>query len=211
MGMLKLARFAPVIILALLTTAPTRASGQGSAAQRAAQTHLQAGDRIWVHFQREPTLSDTAIVNERGEAAFPKLGILPVGALTIAALEDTLRTRYAVYLRNPELQVLVLRRVVVNGEVRVPNVYMMDVSSTVADAIARAGGFTDNANRGRINLVRDGKADRVESWDRGGARALELQSGDEIVVGRRSWWVINALPALSTATIVASLIISVAR
>lgn len=156
-------------------------------------------------------MSDTVTINDRGEAAFPKLGVIQVSGMSISALQDTLRARYAAYLRMPELETIVLRRVVVAGEVKQPNVFEVDVASTVADLIARAGGFTENSRRDRISLVRGGRSTPVHAWDAGGAGGLELQSGDEIVVGRRSWWAINALSVLSTAAILGSVAVALAK
>lgn len=215
--MLKLAQFAcafGTLVAAMPVTQLSAQDGSGGAlspSERAAQAMPQPGDRIFVHFLRDRELSDTVTVNERGQAAFPKLGLLMVGDMTIAKLTDSLRVRYAEYLRTPELEIMVLRRVVVNGEVRAPNVYTVDIASTVADVIARAGGFTDAANRDKITLVRNGESNPVHGWDSGGAALLELQSGDEILVGRKNWFLLNVLPTISTAVIVASLIISVSR
>lgn len=192
----------------ILASTHVGAQDPSRAVDRATQSRSLPGDRIYIHILREPLLSDTVTVNERGEAAFPKLGIVNVGSVSIGALNDTLRRRYAEYLRTPELEIVVLRRIIVNGEVSKPNVYLVDVSSTVADVIARAGGFTENANRNKIRLIRNGEARKIEGWDKGGAVASELMSGDEIVVGRRHWLSINALPAVSTLAVVGSLILA---
>jgi len=117
------------------------------AATRAAAAQVRSGDVILLHIAREPELSDSIFVTERGEAAFPKLGTLHVASLSIAALEDTLRAQYGLYLRAPSLQVMVLRRVVVNGEVRMPGVFHVDISTTLRDVIAHAGGVTETGDR----------------------------------------------------------------
>src|SRR5687767_6934388 len=96
--------------------------GNDSAARRTAQTRLKVGDKILLHFLRERQLSESLTVSERGDAVFPKLGLLRVDRFTIGELQDTLRVRYGEYMRSPEFEVLVLRRVTVNGEVRIPNV-----------------------------------------------------------------------------------------
>jgi polysaccharide export outer membrane protein len=214
MQMLKLPRVAAMIFLAAsLPVAVLDAQDTlgGGVASRAARARPQPGDRIFVNVLREPTLNDTTIVNERGEAAIAKIGIMNVSQFTIAELQDTLRVMYGEYLRNPALEVLVLRRVVVNGEVNRPDVYLVDVSSTVADVIARAGGFRDSANRDKVIMVRDGVERRISRWDTQDAMTSELQSGDQIVVGRKSWWVMNSLSILSTAAVVTSVGIAVFR
>jgi protein involved in polysaccharide export with SLBB domain len=116
-----------------------------------------------------------------------------------------------VYLRAPELEISVLRRVVVNGEVRVPNVYMVDPSTTLRDVIARAGGLTEYGSRGKVVVLRGNRRIPVPEWDRATGTAFALESGDQVLIGRRSWLSINALSAVSTAVLVASFIITSSR
>jgi len=188
----------------------TAQSGDGTVA-RASRAKPLPGDRIFVHILREPLMSDTVTVSERGDAAFPKLGVLPVSSWSIVQLSDTLRSRYAEYLRTPELEILVLRRVVVDGEIAKPNVYLVDVSATVSDVIARAGGFTPSANRNSIRLVRGDSTRRIRGGDLGRTMNYELQSGDQVIVGRRNWLTLNALPAVSTLAVMASVLIALRR
>ena len=182
-----------------------------SAARRGMQGRVRPGDRIALHFLRERELSESLTVNERGEAAFPKLGVLRVDSMTIAQLQDTLRARYAEYMRMPELEILVLRRVTVNGEVRIPNVYLVDGTSTVRDVIARAGGITDAGNRDGVEIVRGSRRIPVRGWDRGDGQQFDLESGDQITVSRKNWLALNALPVVSAAVLVASFVIQITR
>jgi protein involved in polysaccharide export with SLBB domain len=203
------------LFLALLVLgAPVPLSAQNGVeetARRAAAAMLRPGDRIELSFQRDRDLNSAVNVDERGEAVFPKIGTLQVSSTTIGGLSDTLRTRYSEFLRNPELQVTVLRRVVVNGEVRLPSVYMLDLTSSVRDAIARAGGLLETSNKNKVYVVRDGKQRRVANWDSAQGPETDLLSGDQVVVGRKSWLTLNALPVISTSVIVVGLIQSLRR
>ena len=201
-------RFASAVLVAAFAV-PVRLSGQDGveeAARRAASAFLRPGDRIEVQFRRDRELNSSVSVSERGEAVFPKLGTIDVSRVSIGGLQDTLRQRYQVYLRSPELEVTVLRRVVVNGEVRMPNVYMLDVTSGVREAIARAGGLLETANKKNVTVIRSGKRNKVKNWDSSNGPETDVQSGDQIVVGRKSWLVLNALPVISTSVIVIGLI-----
>ena len=175
-------------------------------ARRAATALIRPGDRIELQFRRDRELNSTINVDARGEAVFPKLGTMDVADVTIAGLTDTLRARYAVYLRTPELEVTVLRRVVVNGEVRAPNVYMLDVTSGVRDAIARAGGLLETSNKNKVYVVRGSERIHVRGWEHSQGPDTDLQSGDQVIVGRKSWLTLNALPVISTSVIVIGLI-----
>jgi len=177
-----------------------------AAASRAASAQLRPGDRIDFQFRQEGDLNGATVVNERGEAVFPKLGTIRVSDITIGSLQDTLRARYSEYLRNPEMEVSVLRRVTVNGEVRQPNVYMLDVTSTVRDAIAKAGGLLETSNKSKVYVVRSGQRLKVRDWEHETGPEADLLSGDEVIVGRKSWLTLNALSVISTSVIVIGLI-----
>ncbi len=179
--------------------------------RRAASEHPQPGDRVWLHVWREQKLSDTVMVDERGEVMLPKIGIVKASALTIGEFRDSVRTRFAEFFRDSPIELVVLRRVAVNGEVAKPNVYYVDVTTTLRDVIARAGGITDAGNAKNVTIIRDGRRIAVPGWQQDRSAASDLKSGDQVVVGRRSWLAMNALPALSVTTVVASLIISLAR
>jgi polysaccharide export outer membrane protein len=198
-------------LVMILATAMSAQESVESAARRGILARVRPGDRIGLHFLRERELSESLTVNERGEAAFPKLGIIRVDGMTIGELQDTLRTRYAEYMRMPELEIAVLRRVTVNGEVRIPNVYLVDGTSSVRDVIARAGGVTDAGNRNGVEIVREGRRIPVRGWDRGDGQQYDLQSGDQVVVPRKNWLSMNALPVVSTAVLVASFVIQITR
>jgi polysaccharide export outer membrane protein len=185
--------------------------GVETAAKRAAAAKVKPGDQVALHFLRDPSLSATVTVNERGEAAFPKLGLMSVSQMSIAELQDTLRSRYAEYLRSPELEVAVLRRIVVNGEVKLPNVFQADGATTLRDLIARAGGITENGSRGKVWVIRDGVQIPAKGWESDQGISTNLQSGDQILVGRKNWLVINLLPVVSTGVLVAGLINTVMR
>jgi len=200
-------RIASIAVLLAAGGAPAWAqNGVDGVAQRASAALIRPGDRIELVFRRDRELSGGSTVNERGEAVFPKLGSVNVASIRIADLQDTLRVRYAEFLRTTDVDVQVLRRVVVNGEVRSPNVYYVDLSSGVRDALARAGGLLETSNKKNVVVMRDGAEIKVRDWERRQDAGADLQSGDQIIVGRKSWFVINALPLVSTSVIVIGLI-----
>jgi protein involved in polysaccharide export with SLBB domain len=184
---------------------------RSAAAVRAGDSRVQPGDRVAVKVYREPSLSDDVMVNEGGNIVLPKVGTIHAAGVPIRALEDTLKRRFAVYLREPDISITVLRRVVVNGEVRKPDVYFVDPSSTLRDVIARAGGITEIGNPGRVAIIREGVTIPAPHWQDDVTLAADLQSGDQVFVGMRSWFERNAFALASTGVLVASFIISVAK
>jgi protein involved in polysaccharide export with SLBB domain len=202
-------------IAMLLVLAGASAGAQDTtkvaAAIRAGDSRVQPGDRVAVKVYREAGLSDDVMVNPHGDIVLAKVGTVHAASVTIAALEDTLRRRYAVFLRDPQISITVLRRIVVNGEVRRPDIYFVDLSSTLRDVIARAGGITEIGHPGKVSIVREGVTIPAPHWQDDVSQAADLQSGDQIVVGMRSWFERNAFALASTGVLVASFIISVAK
>ncbi len=159
-------------------TADARAAGGGAVPR--------PGDRIALKIWNEPEMSDTFNISERGEAILPKLGAVHVTALPLAELQDSLRRAYAVYLRNPSVEIAVLRRIAVQGEVRQPGIYLADLTMGLPEIIARAGGYTEAGNPRNIVILRDGRRIRYGREEGAALLASELQSGDQIFVRPRS-------------------------
>jgi len=65
--------------------------------------------------------------------------------------------------------------VLVSGEVRLPRAFLWERGNSVNDYISRAGGFTNNANRENVLLVKqDGRV--IDAVD------VPVESGDELLV-----------------------------
>lgn len=175
----------------------------------AAQALIRPGDQVAVRVWREPEMSDTLTVDERGEVVLPRIGLMRVDQQSAAALRDTLRERYAQYLRNPAVDVTVLRRIAVYGDVRRPDLYLVDLTMTLQDVLARAGGVNELGSRSKIYIVRGGQQLKLDPKQQSSLVAAELLSGDQIVVGRRSWFALNSLPAIGTGLAAVSFFIGV--
>jgi len=202
------------LVIAMLSVLPRVSPAQhgpdsGTSVVRAGRARVEPGDRLLVKVAREPHLSDSLMVDARGEIALPKVGVVRVAGLGILELQDTVRARFSTFLRNPVVQVVVLRRIVISGEVIRSGVYYVDVgTSTLRDAVALAGGMTPIGHSKRVFLVRDGVRTLVPDWERAAA-ASDLRSGDEVFVGRRSWIALNATQAITGLGVIASLIVSI--
>jgi protein involved in polysaccharide export with SLBB domain len=173
------------------------------------EARIRAGDQIVLKIWREPEMSGTFTVDEDGEVVLPRLGAVRVVDQTAGALQDSLRLELARYLRSPSVEVTVLRRVGIHGEVRRPDLYMVDLTMTLRDVIAKAGGVMETGDPEDIVIVRDGERIRLDEQGRARFVTAELRSGDQIVVGRRSWFALNPLAVVSTGTAVVSVLITV--
>jgi polysaccharide export outer membrane protein len=165
---------------------------------------IEPGDQVALKVWSEPELSGTFSVSDDGEVAMPKVGRVAVAGRPAGAVQDSLRRALSAYIRDPALDVSVLRRVSVMGEVRVPGVYFVDLTNFASDVIAKAGGLTEAANARAIQIRRGDSTLVVSQFDPSIQHA-GLRSGDEIVVRPRGYWARNPAVLVSTITSTLSL------
>jgi protein involved in polysaccharide export with SLBB domain len=126
-----------------------------------------------------------------------------VDGMSADALTRFLVDSLSVYLRNPSIEVTLLRRINVLGAVQKPDLYLVDASVTVADALALAGGASSNGKTDRVELRRKGKAIEVKLDKDTRLADTPMQSGDQLYVPERGWISRNAglvAAGLSAAT-----------
>lgn len=198
----------PIVLFPLLVGLTSCATGIGRSpplppaneAASGAGALVQPGDRIGLRVYLEEELTGQYPVNEEGYLVLPKLGPIRVSSVPVADLPAFLRELYAEYLRNPAVEVTVYRRIGVHGEVNEPSLYWLDVTMTLRDAIAMAGGVTEEGNPDRVILVRDDQRWEFEGYGRTALLTVGLHSGDQVIVERRGWMYLNA-PILISASI----------
>ncbi len=172
---------------------------------------LLPGDVVSVDIWREPDLSGQFIIDEDGEVTLPLLGTLLVTGIDTGELRDQLIEQYNEYLVNTSVNVVLLRRVNVLGEVRMPGQYTVDATQSVADLIARAQGITQEANADDIRLLRGGQVTRANLNGTLTLNSAGIRSGDQIFVGRRSWLSRNFQSLVGIGTIIANVAVIVTR
>lgn len=187
-GLLMWVLFAPATItcvqgLGAQTDAPHRSSPGDT---------VRAGDLIRLKIWREPDMSGDVPVDEAGVATLPRLGALPVANLPADSLKRLLIQSYSKYLRDPAVDVTVLRRITVLGAVRTPNVYHVEPTMTVADALALAGGAAPNGKVDEVELRRRDRGAPVKLTRGTRLADTPIRSGDELYVPQRSWFSRNA-------------------
>lgn len=183
------------------------ASAQTASSEDAAVTaSLLPGDVIRVAIWREEDLSGEYTVDEDGSVTLPLLGRRQVVGVDPETLRAQLTDEFADFLVNVAVNVTLLRRVVVLGEVRVPGQYTLDATQSVADLIARAQGITPDGNANDIRLIRDGQSYRADLSGSESIQEAGIRSGDQIVVGKRSWWARNFPSLVGVASLVANVI-----
>ncbi len=152
---------------------------------------IRPGDAVRLRVYRDTSLTGEFPVNENGDAVLPLLGRRQVAGLTPDSLRSRLLAEYSEYLKNPAMDVTMLRRISILGSVKKPGLYPVDPTVSLAEALATAGGVTPNADRGDIRLIRDGRVLREGLNQRTLLGTTPIQSGDRIFVGQKSWFARN--------------------
>lgn len=172
---------------------------------------LQPGDVLSIEVWREPDLTGQFQVAEDGYVVLPLLGRIRAADMPIGELRNTLFERYSTELRNPSIVITPLRRIYVLGEVNAPGLYPVDPTISIAGAVAMAGGANGQGDLQNIRVVRaDGQEQHGLRIDSPLAHS-GIASGDQIFVGRRSWFDRNSTFVVSALLSVTSIVISLAR
>jgi protein involved in polysaccharide export with SLBB domain len=153
----------------------------------AANAILYPGDLVRLKIWREPDLSGDFSVDEHGLVVFPKIGQVHVTDITTDSLRRMLVGTYSQYLRDPSIEVTMLRRVTVLGSVKNPGLYPVDPTMTISDVLALAGGADPNGNQDKLELIRGGKRQPVRFTERTEISEAAIRSGDELYLPERSW------------------------
>jgi polysaccharide export outer membrane protein len=103
-------------------------------------------------------LQKTVPVRPDGKISLPLVNDVVAAGLTPMELRDALTKKIAAFVQSPDVSVVVREirslKVSVIGQVRAPGRYDLKGPSTVLDALALAGGFTDFAARRKITILR---------------------------------------------------------
>lgn len=172
---------------------------------------LHPGDVLRVSVWPDEALSGEFAVEESGLVHVPALGAIQVAGVPLDRLRAELRQRYGEGMRNPVVTVTPLFHVGVLGAVRQPGIYTVTPTHTFFDVIGMAGGFGGEANQQDVRVVREGEVVRVDALraleEGQGLDALQLRSGDQIVIPQRSGGidlrtVLSILQTAATAALV---------
>jgi polysaccharide export outer membrane protein len=194
-----------VVVLSVPATAQEERPAGG-------QSMLAPGDSIRVVVWRRPEFSGDFVVAPNGTITHPLYRAVQVGGVPFATAEANLRRFLSRFEENPEFVMEPLVRVAISGEVDRPRVYALRPETTIAEAIANAGGATETGARNRVRVLRLDQSGQqrellVDLTDpAAGAGLTPVQSGDQILIDRRRNFFREVLvPALGIIGSVASL------
>ncbi len=192
-------------------------TAQGTAAA-SDQTVLSPGDSVRIVVWRKPEFSGDFVIAADGSITHPLFRDVKAGGLPLANVEANIRRYLSQYEQNPQFVMEPLLRVAVSGEVPRPQVFALHPETSIAQAVAAAGGTTQFGNRSRVRVVRNESggtprlflvnlqdpADRLSS--------SPVRSGDQIVVDRkRSVFKDVLVPVLGVLGSVASIALLIDR
>ena len=147
--------------------------------------------RISVWENKELTLD--LVVRPDGKISMPLIQDVIAEGQTAMELGNTIHQRLLTFIKEPQVSVIVLQvnapKYFVIGNVAKPGTYSLRSETSVLQALALAGGFTQFASPRSIKMIRNtaGKQDvRKVNYnnmiDEGGEGNYLLKSGDTIVV-----------------------------
>ena len=156
-------------------------------------TVIRPGDKLVVTVKDQESLSGEVDVGEDGYAVLPIVGPLEASGKTLEEFEKFVSERLHKIVVSPNVRVVLAERratvISVLGEVRTPGQYELPSGGGVFEALARAGGLTEFADRDRIFLLRKGDPPLRIRFDYedlvcGDTRshAVELRNGDRVIV-----------------------------
>ena len=159
------------------------------------ETRLRVGDQIQVRLETggqvtAPSQLYDLIIDENGQISLPLVGQVPAAGKTTSELSEGIQSRYVprFFVRCSALVVTAARFFYVGGEVKSAGRFQWTEDVTLIKAINTAGGFTDYANRSKVEVIRESVkvVYDYEELRRNPAKDAPIRPGDSI-------WVVRSL------------------
>jgi polysaccharide export outer membrane protein len=119
---------------------------------------LGQSDEIIFNVWRHDELQRTVQIDPSGNLYLPLVGEVKASGLTIPQLRKKICLRLSKYIVNPQVDISVSRlksqKIHILGEVNSPGSFPLDRRMLVWEAISQAKGFTTDANKENVLLVR---------------------------------------------------------
>lgn len=148
---------------------------------------LRVGDALRITVWRHADFSGEFVIGPDSALVHPVYQSVKVAGAPLAVVEERLRSLLVTYDQTVQLVLEPLFPVTVAGEVRLPNLYRFPQGTTLAQAVALAGGPTE---LGRLDKVRVIRRDSTVVVNLGSGysryESLTIASGDQVIVARRS-------------------------
>lgn len=156
---------------------------------------VESGDILEIDFPYTPDFNQTVTVNPDGYVSLRNAGGIHIEGETVPEIIADIKKAYAKTLRNPIVSITLRQfenpHFLALGQVNHPGKYDLRGNTTVAEAVAMAGGFTAKGKRNDIILFRRVSDNWVSATkvnlkhmltSRNLAEDLQLHPGDMIYV-----------------------------
>jgi polysaccharide export outer membrane protein len=205
-----IARLLPFALVLVLTFAGKSLAGQTGAVSGGASAEdvIRPGDVVRVTVLRQGELSGEFTVNQFSTVVLPLLGEYDVTHESNRSLREKVIRDLQLIRSARDIELVVLRRVRVVGEVNQPGIYHLDPTMSVADAVAIAMGRTEWGEEGKVLLRRGGQVVDADLRLDMPISESEVLSGDEIFVPRRSWIDLNFGAVLAGVSTLGGIIVT---
>ena len=139
----------------VVSAAPAHAAGFE---ERYPRYRIGAGDTFDVNFEFAPEFNQTVTVQPDGFITLRDVGDIHAAGLSVPDLTHSLCTVYSKIMASPSIAVLLKNfekpYFVAGGQVVRPGKYELRGDTTLTEAIAMAGGFTDRSKHSQVLLFR---------------------------------------------------------
>lgn len=154
---------------------------------------LRSGDRlvVTIHAAPEP-FSAQHVVDEQGRVNLPYIGAVPVAGKSCSQAQKDIEKEYIDQKYYKTVTVIIVppeSEYSVSGEVLRPGPYPLTRNLTVLQALARAGRFTEYADKTKIRLIRGSEVVTINASaiTDGKQKDITIIPGDVIEVPR-TWY-----------------------
>ncbi len=181
---------APARTSSATATAATAAGGS----DEEASGRLRTGDEIVVRIDAGAATAvmggspTDAIIDDQGNIELPLIGQIKAAGFTTSELAERIESNYVprYYVRCTASVLVAQRFFYVGGEVKNPGRFLWSEDTTLLKAINTASGFTDYANRRKVQLVHGKTTETYDCEDlqRHPAKDVPIRPGDTLTVPR---------------------------
>jgi polysaccharide export outer membrane protein len=159
---------------------------------------LGVGDTVDITVYRNTDLTKSVKIDKSGKFMFPLVGDVRAVDRTVYSVRDELQEKLSKFIVNPQITLNVSstqsQKVLTLGEVKSPGVFTLEVDLQVTDVVAKAGGFTSDADAAEILVIRKtaGKMETVKFDMKNALHAgdfsnnVSLKNGDIVYVPTHS-------------------------
>lgn len=135
---------------------------------------------------REAELSGDFGIASDGSIRHPLYQDVQITGIPLAIARERVRAFLSDFVTDPQFVITPLLTVAVGGEVNEPNRYSLPPEVTVAEAVAQAGGPTEDGRLDQVRLLRGGREWVLDLTQPDSAMAnITIRSRDQLLVGRR--------------------------